>query len=150
MQYDYTVFYYAYSTMAQTLASAFGFLGAVVLFQIQNMESQAVDVEREIKMEYQGKGPSDISLELGHRQDELVRKVDWLKADLWYSMRWTTGTVIACFLLIPLTHRNTPFGSPIVAWCLLAFTVAIAVYTLMTFRHLIKAMLPVGFKRTQK
>jgi ribose/xylose/arabinose/galactoside ABC-type transport system permease subunit len=136
MQYDYTVFYYAYSTMAQTLASAFGFLGAVVLFQIQNMEAQAVDVERENKME--------------HRQHELVRKVDWLKADLWYSMRWTTGTVIACFLLIPLTHKNTPFGRPMVAWCLLAFTVAIAVYTLMTFRHLIKAMLPVGFKRTQK
>lgn len=34
---DYSVFYYTYSTIAQTLAGGFGFLGAVVLFQMQGI-----------------------------------------------------------------------------------------------------------------
>jgi hypothetical protein len=39
MQYDLNAFYYAYSTIAQTLAGAFGFLMAVVLYQMQRLEA---------------------------------------------------------------------------------------------------------------
>jgi hypothetical protein len=39
-QYDLNAYYYAYSTIAQTLAGAFGFLVAVVLYQMQRLESE--------------------------------------------------------------------------------------------------------------
>ena len=37
---DVNTYYYAFSTIAQTLAGAFGFLVAVALFRIQNIESE--------------------------------------------------------------------------------------------------------------
>lgn len=37
---DYSVFYYTYSTIAQTLASGFGFLVAVALYQIQQINGR--------------------------------------------------------------------------------------------------------------
>jgi hypothetical protein len=36
---DYSPFYYTYSTISQTLAGAFGFLGAVVIYRTQAIES---------------------------------------------------------------------------------------------------------------
>ena len=40
---DHSVFYYTYSTVAQTLAGAFGFLVAVVLYQMQNLRKTIED-----------------------------------------------------------------------------------------------------------
>src|SRR4051812_45803655 len=39
MIYDPTAYYYAYSTIAQTLAGSFGFLVAVILYQLEKLES---------------------------------------------------------------------------------------------------------------
>ena len=40
MEQDYSVYYYTYSTIAQTLAGAFGFLVAAVVFRIQTISSR--------------------------------------------------------------------------------------------------------------
>ncbi len=37
---DSSVYYYTYSTLAQSLAGAFGFLAAVVLYRLQSLNSQ--------------------------------------------------------------------------------------------------------------
>jgi hypothetical protein len=37
---DPTVYYYSYSTLAQSLAGAFGFLAAVVLYRLQSLNGQ--------------------------------------------------------------------------------------------------------------
>src|ERR1700744_1205333 len=37
---DSNLFYYSYSTIAQTLAGAFGFLAAVVLYRLQALSNQ--------------------------------------------------------------------------------------------------------------
>jgi hypothetical protein len=41
---DRNVFYYSYSTIAQTLAGAFGFLAAVVLYRLQALNGQLHDI----------------------------------------------------------------------------------------------------------
>jgi hypothetical protein len=45
---DFSVFWYAYSTIAQTLAGAFGFLVAVVLFRLQTLDSQWIAAAEEM------------------------------------------------------------------------------------------------------
>ena len=52
---DYSVFYYTYSTIAQTLAGAFGFLVAVVLYQRQVISSALLNQAAQLRGIFEGK-----------------------------------------------------------------------------------------------
>ena len=49
MAFDYSLFYYTYSTIAQTLAGAFGFLIAVVLYQRQAINSRLPSIAESLE-----------------------------------------------------------------------------------------------------
>jgi hypothetical protein len=137
---DYSVFYYTYSTISQTLSGAFALLTAVAIHQIQAIQAK-IDFGRN-------------KVTIGHTTDpqEMARREhatygiheDRLKAmqEVFYrALKWTGGVVIACFVLMPLTVKGGPLGNVYVAWIFLTITVVAAIWTLWTFKPLMKAMM---------
>jgi hypothetical protein len=62
-----------------------------------------------------------------------VSKIGAIKQALEWSLRWTSGTIIACLVLLPLT----PLFEVALAWVLMVGTVSAAVYTITTYYPLI-------------
>jgi hypothetical protein len=132
---DYSVFYYTYSTIAQTLASAFGFLAAVVLYQLQEFSVWIDDnIQSLLKAADQ-----DQRLSWMDRGNNLVARRNRLLKALGRAMAFTAATVILCFVLLPLTNKSTWFGNPSPAWSCLGVTVSLAIACVFTYWPLVKS-----------
>ena len=157
--------YYTLSTISQTLAGAFGFLLAVVLYRIQALrdglpgktsafdEIAPLSGQRQPFHELRRKGDWAGYIVLATRKLDEIKGVEdrekavallleiradvdtagTIKQSLEWSLRWTSGTVIACLILLPLT----PLFEPGLAWVLMGATVAAAVYSITTYLPLI-------------
>lgn len=80
MEIDHSVYFYTYSTIAQTLAGAFGFLVAAVVFRIQAISSRVSDFASQVmdrspadpqrlrQIRVEGNWSELISLHAGHNQ----------------------------------------------------------------------------------
>jgi uncharacterized membrane protein len=136
---DYTPLYYGYSTIAQTMGSAFALLTAIVLFRMQELYARIGEA-------------SGRMVEPGQPEDRVdswfqttriyQRQLDELTAAFAWSLKWTAGTIVACFILIPSTSKDTPFGDACLARLCIWATVASATYCFWTFRPLLKGILP--------
>src|SRR4051812_5202612 len=94
---DYSVFYYTYSTIAQTLAGAFGFLTAIALYQMQGKANMAQNLEQYMTMHF-GTQESAGALRWWATLKEEARA---LEDSLWKAMICTGLTVMLCFILMP-------------------------------------------------
>jgi hypothetical protein len=137
---DYSPFYYTYSTISQTLASAFGFLGAVMLYQLQQLNNES---ERLYEQGIRLVRVEEKETCFGAR-GFILAEMDDLKAALTKPLNWTAGSIFASLILMPLTSKSTPLGSPWLAWPSLALTVASAIYTFTTYRPLVIGLQPSG------
>jgi len=149
---DYTVFYYGHSTIGQTLASAFSFIVAVALFRIQAISSSEPVVfqnalamfkavrEDKLKGETQA---SELEEKILYGVKHLAETRENIKKSLRYSLYWTSGTIIACLVLMPLTNSSM-IGNPYAASVLLALTVMAGIYSITTYKPLIEGMMQPG------
>jgi hypothetical protein len=62
-----------------------------------------------------------------------VSQIGAIKQALEWSLRWTSGTIIGCLVLLPLT----PLFEPVLAWVLMVAIVSAAVYAITTYIPLI-------------
>ncbi len=136
-----TAIYYGLSTVAQVLASAFGFLVAVTLYR---MDSIAESIRiwsgflREALKRWERSGPDaqeqvrDHYMAMLESQEGESESLKAVKARLLYSMRWTAGTITACLVLMPITPLATGRGLWVL-WASLYVVVGVAVYTLSTY-----------------
>ena len=157
--------YYTLSTISQTLAGAFGFLLAVVLYRIQALrdglpgrtgafdEIAPLSGQRQPFHELRRKGDWAGYIELATRKLDAitgvedreravailleikddVSKIGAIEQALEWALRWTSGTIIACLVLLPLT----PLFEPGLAWVLMGAAVTAAVYAITTYIPLI-------------
>jgi hypothetical protein len=160
-----TACYYTLSTISQTLAGAFGFLLAVVLYRLQSLrdglpgktgafdEIHPLASQRMPFIELRRRADWAGYIELATRkldaitgredQEKAVALLREIKADvsqigaikqaLEWSLRWTSGTIIGCLVLLPLT----PLFEPVLAWVLMVAIVSAAVYAITTYIPLI-------------
>ncbi len=136
-----TAIYYGLSTVAQVLASAFGFLVAVTLYRMDSIREEMgeiTEVLRKIMGEWEQRGPDaqeqarKTYMEVMESRDSEDENLKAVKARLRYSMRWTAGTITACLVLMPITPLATGRGLWVL-WAFLCVVVVVAVYTLSTY-----------------
>src|SRR6266540_2082231 len=98
---DYSVYFYTYSTIAQTLAGAFGFLVAVVLYLLQGINTHIsncamtlvanspADRHRLRRLHSSGRWDEMIRLhvESGERHPELTAEMNKIMAEQFYEMQ---------------------------------------------------------------
>jgi hypothetical protein len=163
---DPTVFYYTYSTIAQTLAGAFGFLVAVVLYLIQSITNSLPHKAKNLGHHFHQGGQIDEPIRQGRwlkvlavcqecgfapQAPTVVRKdgesllaefrsdietLEEVSKGLKKSLYPTGGTIIACLTIMPLTPLLAVAGSWVAVPPLVA-TVAVAVYTVTTYVGLV-------------
>ena len=159
---DFSAFYYTYSTIAQTLAGAFAFLVAVVLYQLQTLANRMESTGQSLVSLYPGDTdvigrrischdweeaiPFFEKGDFSGRGDDLrsfvdtqvrflkdgVAKTTAIQAQIRRSMLATGIVVVCCFGLISLTA----FLPTVVRWALLVLTLAGAAYCLWTYWRL--------------
>jgi len=137
---DYSVFYYTYSTIAQTLAGAFGFVAAVSVYQMQflmNAAYQNQDRMAENMNTFSGRIPAEDREGVMQMHFALLKihsaQMIALQSALFRSLVWVGSTVVACFILMPLTNSATVLGRSGIAWTCLSLTVIAAIVSLATF-----------------
>ena len=145
-----TACYYTWSTISQTLAGAFGIVVPVVIYRIQRVEERQVGVlitvqqtarviadstptEQRDAPEYREKMTklfADIEVLPGQRKHAITVLIS--------SLYWTSGTILACIFLLPLTPVLV--GMNWLAWFLMAGTVASASRCVWTYVALIRSI----------
>jgi hypothetical protein len=102
---DYSVYFYTYSTIAQTLAGAFGFLVAVILYMLQGINAHIsncattlvanspADRNRLRRLHSSGRWDEMIRLhvESGERNPELTLEMNKNMAEQFYEMQHGRG-----------------------------------------------------------
>ncbi|QDV34050.1 hypothetical protein [Tautonia plasticadhaerens] len=156
---DYTVFYYTYSTISQTLAGAFGFLAALVLFQMQYLLSKRESMFRgfgDARMKANDSSHHDperaqrLNQQIQEYLETEERKLSSAREGLPRSLKWTACTIAACLVFMPMTCEGMPLGHPLVAWVFLLPTVAAAILTLRIYLVLVlTVMAPTKFPPEQ-
>ena len=138
---DASVFYYTYSTIAQKLASAFGFFVAVVLYRIDRISTNISIYEdrrgRVMKtLEHVANNPNSPYLAQYNSivQDQQVEgdKITRLKADLRRSLLWTAFTIMPSVIMIALTPF-TIWLNQYLSWVIVFVVVSAAIYTIWTY-----------------
>ena len=138
-----TACYYTLSTIAQTLAGAFGFLVAVVLFRLQALAVERREVAESLRRARDGLIPgtdkdtesSRLRLELT-RHDQVYQRI---REGLIWSLWGTFTSIGTCLGLLPLTPyllSRPPWVLPL----LLASIVLTALVTLLTYTFLVLAV----------
>lgn len=145
---DHSVFYYTYSTIAQTMAGGFGFLAAVVVFQMQTLQNRIDKYTRDWLIAQQSQDSARIR-GFSNMRIACSKELENLKEPFKYSLKVTGGTIISCFVFLPLTPL---LGGSYLAWLCLAATVTTAIYSITTFYPMVKGLFPVGlqFDATQE
>jgi len=143
---DYSVFYYTYSTIAQTLAGAFGFLVAVVLYRIQTLTARmqqklsssvtAMQVAATIPMDDAERRSKEIEA-AGRIPQEEEARIDRARRGLVCSLRYTSGTIIASLVALPLTPVIAGRLGICVDRVLVVLVIALAIYTIKTYYDLV-------------
>jgi hypothetical protein len=163
----HTACYYTLSTISQTLAGAFGFLLAVVLYRIQAIgnglpgKTGAFEVEeipplagqRPPFLELRRKGDWAGYLDLATRKLDAITGVEdrekavalllEIRADvdkvgaIKRSLEWSLRWTAGTVIACLILLPLTPLFEPGLAWVLMAATVAAAVYSITTYLPLI-------------
>jgi len=136
---DYAPIYYTYSTISQTLATAFGLLLAAYVFRMQSYEADQAKVVEEYERAARQDPPDlDTLARQSLRGNRQFSEVEDLARSMGRSLRWTGVTIGLCLFLMPLTNPRTFAGAPWVAWTFLVGTVALAFYCLWLYYPLVK------------
>ena len=135
-----TACYYTLSTIAQTLAGAFGFLVAVVLFRLQALAVERRELDESLRRALEGLSPGpDKDAELSRLRVDLARHdrvYQRIREGLIWSLWSTLASIGSCLGLLPLTPfllSRPPWVLPL----LLASIVLTALVTLLTYTFLL-------------
>jgi hypothetical protein len=136
-----TACYYTFSTICQTLAGAFGFLVAVVIFRVQTIEgSQSIVFENSYSVIKHDSLPTPAKEKLLDAAGRVIERnqadLGRIKVGLRWSLYWTGGTIIGCLALLPTTPLLVLASSWLV-WLVLVAAVASAIYTITTYAALV-------------
>ena len=145
-------FYYTLSTISQTLAGAFAFLVAVVLYRMQAikgalpmLKEKASEAHSEYirttsssdKIQEQARKAKDVT----HEEFENTKdKLDIIRKDLQHSLNCTAAAIGACFFGLPWVHFLTT-GRMYYWSCFgLLGVVGLALYCIKSYIPLVKSL----------
>lgn len=157
IQMDFSVFFYTYSTTAQTLAGAFGFMVAAVLYRIAVHAAAEPNIMKSYTGIVGGAKDADSREKAQEMMNGVIRLIydehEEVKRSLIQSLHWTGGTIIACFVLIPAqpalwwlsreTSRRMKLTQPLDQWLLWLPIIVIvwaAIYTIGTYFPLVRGV----------
>jgi hypothetical protein len=161
MALDHSALYYTYSTISQTLAGAFGFIIAAIIYgkqgrldfmhqlntrvihassNLQRMRLPQPTQAREFEIQHE---TQIRELETQLKSDtEALRKfgdeVLSLQNRLMLSLKMTVWTILASLIFMPLTNESSIFGAPYIRWVPLVVTVLAAIGTIRTYYPLVE------------
>jgi hypothetical protein len=145
-------FYYTISTISQTLAGAFGFLVAIVLYRMQSikeslplLKEKADDARHEAirassaPAAAHAMAENEKSATLAAFKEE-EQKLMAVRKELSHSLKWTAGIIIACFAAMPFVNVLTR-GAFYYPSCLgLLCLVCLAAYCVITYLPLVRTV----------
>ncbi len=142
-------FYYTLSTISQTLAGAFGFLVAVVLYRMQSIKDSLPMLEKKASEAHTGaimlSSSSDRAQERAKKEKELTSqtlniargKLVEIRAQLKRSVNFTAATIGVCLMALPWGKHLTT-GTLYYGTCIgVLLVVGIALYCVVTYVSLV-------------
>jgi hypothetical protein len=151
---DLSVFYYTYSTIAQTLGGAFGFLVAVALYRLQAIKAGMPKLEDEVRakvaiLEVEHVTLTTVKEKLIAAQRGRITAAEAqmgrIRKGLLLSLIATSITIALCFVLMPLTGLDrlpSVLMTQILMWAVVAFALICLIWYCVLARALVAGEAP--------
>jgi hypothetical protein len=138
---DFTTFYYTYSTIAQTLASAFAFLTALFILRWPEILTRLEKTASGNGTAAKDQPKDQDAMSVGEETVDAAHGAHIVMGGMRLALTMTAGTIAVCFVLMPSTSLVAEYFGLIVARACLVLTIASALLCLLLYSNMLLGMM---------